>query len=154
MFFKFAAIICAVVACYGQRDDYRHSTLYFLSILFESLGSVGDGGVVYYSAPVIAHSATQIEDLGHVPGQHIEEHAHNKYEFNYGVYDAHTNNYHNQYKVRDGDAVHKVHLLTEVEGIIRNVKYTDHLTRFGLAVHPRAHGHTTIAVNDHHDSRY
>ncbi|KAF5275614.1 hypothetical protein FQA39_LY06726 [Lamprigera yunnana] len=91
---------------------------------------------------------------------HVDYHAHPKYEFKYGVSDAHTHDYHSQHEVRDGDAVHGEYSLHEADGTIRNVKYTAdhkngfnaHVTRTGHAVHPETHVKPAFIVHGHHDS--
>ncbi|KAK5647069.1 hypothetical protein RI129_005533 [Pyrocoelia pectoralis] len=85
-------------------------------------------------------------------GHAVDYHAHPKYEFKYGVADAHTGDNKNQYEVRDGDVVHGEYSLHEADGTIRTVKYraddkngfNAHVIRSGHAGHPQhyaPHGH-------------
>ncbi|KAK4880702.1 hypothetical protein RN001_008848 [Aquatica leii] len=156
MFFKLALIGCVVVACYAQHGHYGHGGTSFSSI---SLGHSGHhyGGhglghaAIHHAAPVLVHSAPAYASYGHGHGHdhghHVDYYAHPKYEFKYGVSDAHTHDHHSQHEVRDGDTVHGEYSLHEADGTIRTVKYTaDHkngfnaqVIRSGHAVHPETH---------------
>nr|UUJ74911.1 cuticular protein [Trypoxylus dichotomus] len=76
--------------------------------------------------------------------------AYPKYEFNYGVSDAHTGDQKTQHEIRDGDVVKGSYSLHEADGTVRTVHYEadDHngfnavVTRSGHAAHPA----TPIAV--------
>lgn len=80
--------------------------------------------------------------------QHFQ--AYPKYEFNYGVSDAHTGDQKTQHEIRDGDVVKGSYSLQEADGTVRTVHYSadDHngfnavVTRSGHAAHPA----TPIAV--------
>lgn len=71
--------------------------------------------------------------------------AYPKYEFNYGVADAHTGDHKSQKEERDGDIVKGSYTVAEPDGTLRTVHYTadDHngfnavVTRTGHAVHPQ-----------------
>lgn len=71
--------------------------------------------------------------------------AYPKYEFNYGIQDAHTGDQKTQQEVRDGDVVKGSYSLVEPDGTTRTVHYTadDHngfnavVQRSGHAVHPQ-----------------
>lgn len=71
--------------------------------------------------------------------------AYPKYEFNYGVGDAHTGDHKSQKEERDGDVVKGSYSVVEPDGTIRTVHYTadDHngfnaiVTRSGHAIHPQ-----------------
>lgn len=84
--------------------------------------------------------------------------AYPKYDFKYGVADAHTGDHKSQYEHRDGDVVKGQYSLLEPDGTIRTVDYTSDphngfnavVTRSGHAIHPAkaiiaapvlAHGH-------------
>ncbi|KAK3908037.1 Cuticle protein 8 [Frankliniella fusca] len=72
--------------------------------------------------------------------------AHPKYEFKYGVHDAHTGDVKSQAEHRDGDVVKGEYSLIQPDGTTRTVHYTadDHngfnavVTNTGHAVHPEA----------------
>ncbi|KAB0798057.1 hypothetical protein PPYR_09050 [Photinus pyralis] len=122
MYFSFVVISAVVLACSAQHYGYGN----------EGSSWSGHGG-------------------GH-GGHAVDYYAHPKYEFKYGVDDAHTGDHKSQYEVRDGDAVHGEYSLHEADGTIRTVKYTaDHkngfnaqVIRSGHASHPQhyaTHGH-------------
>ncbi|RZC35012.1 Chitin bind 4 domain containing protein [Asbolus verrucosus] len=75
---------------------------------------------------------------------HVDYYAYPKYEFNYGVQDAHTGDHKSQHEVRDGDVVKGSYSLVEPDGTIRTVHYTadDHngfnavVSKSRHAVHP------------------
>lgn len=79
--------------------------------------------------------------------------AYPKYEFNYGVADAHTGDHKSHKEERDGDVVKGSYTVAEPDGTLRTVHYTadDHngfnavVTRTGHAVHPQV-VHKAIAV--------
>lgn len=72
--------------------------------------------------------------------------AYPKYEFKYGVTDAHTGDQKSQYETRDGDVVKGQYSLVEPDGTIRTVDYTSDphngfnaiVSRSGHAAHPAA----------------
>ncbi|KAJ8966929.1 hypothetical protein NQ314_003224 [Rhamnusium bicolor] len=83
----------------------------------------------------------------------ILKHAYPRYEFNYGVADAHTGDHKSQHESRDGDVVRGSYQVAEPDGTLRTVHYTadDHtgfnavVTRSGHAVHPQVVSQT-VAV--------
>ncbi|XP_060529216.1 cuticle protein 8-like [Cylas formicarius] len=84
--------------------------------------------VVSYSAPV----AQVIAPVAKVPAPHYssspaykEEYAPAKYEFAYGIQDAHTGDFHSQQEQRDGEHVVGQYSLHEADGTARVVKYSD-----------------------------
>ncbi|KAF2887186.1 hypothetical protein ILUMI_18987, partial [Ignelater luminosus] len=96
---------------------------------------------------------------GHGHHEHIvDQYAHPKYQFDYGVSDHHTGDHHSQKEVRDGDVVHGEYSLHEPDGTIRTVKYTaDHKNGFnaqvirqGHAAHPETQHKSTFVVPVHH----
>ncbi|KAF5275612.1 hypothetical protein FQA39_LY06724 [Lamprigera yunnana] len=164
---KFALIVCTVAVCYAQHGGYGHGhgASSFSSVSHGhghhndhyNVHNLAHHAVVHHAAPVVVHSAPLHSSYGHGHNHHVDYHAHPKYEFNYGVSDAHTHDHHSQHEVRDGDVVHGEYSLHEADGTIRNVKYTAdhkngfnaHVTRSGHAVHPKTH-----AVYGHHDAHH
>ncbi|KAF5275613.1 hypothetical protein FQA39_LY06725 [Lamprigera yunnana] len=173
MFFKLALITCAVVVCYAQHGRYghEHGASSYSSVSHEHHGGHHNAhhnvyNVGHHAAPILVHSAPLYASYGHGHEQHhhVDYHvkAHPKYEFNYGVSDAHTQDHHSQHEVRDGDVVHGEYSLHEADGTIRNVKYTAdhkngfnaHVTRSGHAVHPETHVKPAFIVHGHHDAHH
>lgn len=80
--------------------------------------------------------------------------AYPKYEFNYGVADAHTGDHKSQKEERDGDIVKGSYTVAEPDGTLRTVHYTadDHngfnavVTRTGHAVHPQVVAKAVVAA--------
>ncbi|KAG5880420.1 hypothetical protein JTB14_003091 [Gonioctena quinquepunctata] len=109
------------------------------------LGYGGHGGYAIAAAPVaVAHAAPVA--IAHAPvHQTVDYYAYPKYEFNYGVADAHTGDHKSQKEVRDGDVVKGSYSVAEPDGTLRTVHYTadDHngfnavVTRSGHGVHPQ-----------------
>ncbi|XP_021930499.1 cuticle protein 19-like [Zootermopsis nevadensis] len=74
----------------------------------------------------------------------IEQYAHPKYEFKYGVKDEHTHDIKEQAEKRDGDKVEGYYKLVEPDGTTRTVHYTSdkhtgfhaQVVRSGHAIHP------------------
>ncbi|XP_017488848.1 PREDICTED: cuticle protein 8-like [Rhagoletis zephyria] len=88
----------------------------------------------------------------HTHHQHVhhhEPHHHPKYEFKYGVKDAHTGDHKSQWEHRDGDHVKGGYTFAEADGTIRVVEYTADkhkgfqavVKRIGHAHHPQAYSH-------------
>ncbi|XP_018322294.1 cuticle protein 19-like [Agrilus planipennis] len=96
----------------------------------------------FYKAPVAIAAPVPVKAAAHA----VDYVAYPKYEFNYGVKDAHTGDQKSQSEVRDGDVVKGEYSLVEPDGTIRKVEYTadDHngfnavVSREGHAVHPSA----------------
>lgn len=66
--------------------------------------------------------------------------AYPKYQFNYGVNDAHTGDVKSQSEHRDGDSVQGEYSLVEPDGTIRTVQYTaDDHNGFNAVVHRSGH---------------
>ena len=87
---------------------------------------------------------------------HYDYHAPAKYEFSYGVHDAHTGDIKEQKEHRDGDVVYGSYSLVDPDGYKRIVKYTaDHHNGFNAVVPIHAH-HAPIvhhaAPAYHHDA--
>nr|XP_022903292.1 cuticle protein 8-like [Onthophagus taurus] len=79
-------------------------------------------------------------------GHQHEEKAYPKYEFDYGVADAHTGDKKTQHEVRDGDIVKGSYSVVEPDGSTRTVHYTaDDKNGFNAVVtksgHPATVGH-------------
>ncbi|KAI4464364.1 structural contituent of cuticle [Holotrichia oblita] len=100
-----------------------------------------------YAAPAIVKAAPAIVKAAAPAVDYV---AYPKYEFNYGVSDAHTGDQKTQHEIRDGDVVKGSYSLQEADGTVRTVHYSadDHngfnavVTRSGHAAHPA----TPIAV--------
>lgn len=60
----------------------------------------------------------------HAIKEDVDYHAHPKYEFAYGVHDAHTGDVKEQVESRDGDAVHGSYSVVDPDGYKRTVEYT------------------------------
>ncbi|EDW18961.2 cuticle protein 7 [Drosophila mojavensis] len=91
---------------------------------------------------------------GHGYEKHEPDH-YPKYQFDYGVKDAHTGDHKSQWEARDGDKVHGSYSLKEADGTTRVVEYTadDHngfnavVKKLGHAHHPqvyKSYGHGDI----------
>ncbi|KAF5275616.1 hypothetical protein FQA39_LY06728 [Lamprigera yunnana] len=155
MFLKFVLVSCVIAISFAQHGGYGGHGGYGHGSSYASL-SLGHGGAhVVHAAPVVV--AAHGYGHGH-QDNHVDYYAHPKYEFNYGVADAHTNDHHSQHEVRDGDAVHGEYSLHEADGTIRTVKYTaDHkngfnaqVIRSGHAVHPETHAAHGHALHGHY----
>ncbi|XP_031343049.1 cuticle protein 19-like [Photinus pyralis] len=153
MFFKLALIACAFVASYAQ---HHHGASSYASL---NLGHGHHSAPVYHhAAPVAYHHAAPL--VHHAAplhaAHHVDYHAHPKYEFSYGVADAHTHDHHSQHESRDGDVIHGEYSLHEADGTIRTVKYTADdkngfnavVERSGHAAHPDTHA--KVAIVGHH----
>ncbi|KAF2880932.1 hypothetical protein ILUMI_25239 [Ignelater luminosus] len=181
MFFKVVALaVLAVSVCNAQHGlglgglGGHHGAASYSSL---SLGLGGHGGYggglggglgggfgghhgYALAAPVAVHAAPIAIAPSHGHGHVVDYYAHPKYEFNYGVSDAHTGDHKQQHEVRDGDVVKGEYSLHEPDGTIRTVKYTaDHKNGFnaqvirqGHAAHPAhvAHKAVVAAVPVHH----
>ncbi|KAF5275617.1 hypothetical protein FQA39_LY06729 [Lamprigera yunnana] len=130
MFRELSIVFCVMAVSFGEHDGYEHGSSY--------------ASLLTHAVPAVL---TQGYGHGHDSHQ-IDYYAHPKYDFNYGVSDAHTNDHHSQHESRDGDVVHGEYSLHEADGTIRTVKYTaDHkngfnaqVIRTGHAIHPQIHG--------------
>lgn len=68
-----------------------------------------------------------------------ERQSYPKYNYNYGVSDAHTGDVKSQHEVRDGDVVKGSYSLVEPDGSVRTVEYTaDDHNGFNAVVHKSA----------------
>ncbi|XP_060529153.1 cuticle protein 7-like [Cylas formicarius] len=86
--------------------------------------------VVSYAAPVakvVAPITKVIAPVSHYASAPVykEEYDPAKYEFAYGIQDAHTGDFHSQQEQRDGDHVVGQYSLHEADGTVRIVKYSD-----------------------------
>lgn len=74
-----------------------------------------------------------------------------KYEFKYGVEDAHTGDKKTQYEVRDGDVVKGQYSLVEPDGSVRTVEYTaDPHHGFSAVVHKSGHESVAFGQQKHY----
>ena len=74
-----------------------------------------------------------------------------KYEFKYGVEDAHTGDKKTQYEVREGDVVKGQYSLVEPDGSVRTVEYTaDPHNGFSAVVHKSGHESVAFGQQKHH----
>ncbi|CAG9814361.1 unnamed protein product [Phaedon cochleariae] len=88
--------------------------------------------------------------------------AHPKYEFNYGVQDAHTGDQKSQHEQRDGDVVKGYYTVAEPDGTLRTVHYTadDHngfnavVEKQGTPVYPAPAAHAGPVHNVHSAPAY
>ncbi|KAK5646183.1 hypothetical protein RI129_004647 [Pyrocoelia pectoralis] len=129
---------------------------YYISICY-ALHDHGHGSGSSYTEFSAGHGGHHeaLSAYGHEDHHH---HGHPKYEFKYGVSDAHTKDFHSQHEVRDGDHVKGEYSLHEPDGTVRTVKYSaDHKSGFnaeviksGHAVHPDSHLGKNFVVYGHH----
>ncbi|CAH0557234.1 unnamed protein product [Brassicogethes aeneus] len=135
--FNAIVALAAIVACshagiIGGHGGYGGYGAYVSAPIAYSAPLIKAAPVVAVAAPVVKTS--------------VDYYAHPKYEFNYGVADAHTGDHKSQHEVRDGDVVKGSYTVAEPDGTLRTVHYTadDHngfnavVTRTGHAVHPVA----------------
>ncbi|XP_017156759.1 adult-specific cuticular protein ACP-20 [Drosophila miranda] len=109
------------------------------------------GGVYGHGYPSHAYSGYEKHEPHHYP----------KYQFDYGVKDAHTGDQKSQWETRDGDKVKGSYSLKEADGTTRVVEYTadDHngfnavVKKLGHAHHPqvyqKGYGHGDIYGADY-----
>ncbi|KAK9869687.1 hypothetical protein WA026_003433 [Henosepilachna vigintioctopunctata] len=112
-----------------------------------------------YAAPALAHGYAAAPIVAHAaPVAHaVDYYDHPKYEFNYGVHDAHTGDNKSQHEVRDGDVVKGSYSLLEADGTTRTVHYSadDHngfnavVEKSGHAVHPAQVAHAAPLIAAH-----
>ncbi|CAG9814365.1 unnamed protein product [Phaedon cochleariae] len=108
----------------------------------------------YVASPVLSHGYAGPH--GHA-AQHEDYYAHPKYEFNYGVQDAHTGDQKSQHEQRDGDVVKGFYTVAEPDGTLRTVHYTadDHngfnavVEKQGTPVYPAPAVHSAPAYKVH-----
>ncbi|CAH0557236.1 unnamed protein product [Brassicogethes aeneus] len=77
--------------------------------------------VAHHFVPLLVHPAPVFDHSAH---QNVDYHAHPKYEWSYGVQDAHTGDHKSQHEVRDGDVVKGSYSVAEADGTLRTVHYT------------------------------
>ncbi|KAB0798089.1 hypothetical protein PPYR_09082 [Photinus pyralis] len=156
---RIAVISCVVAVVYGQHGYGGHGGAQsYASLVLGGGGHYAAAPIALHSAPLALHSAPLTASYGHA--DHQDYYAHPKYEFNYGVSDAHTHDIHSQHEVRDGDAVHGEYSLHEADGTVRTVKYTADdkngfnavVERSGHAVHPETHA--KVALVGHHGGHH
>ncbi|KAB0798019.1 hypothetical protein PPYR_09012 [Photinus pyralis] len=109
---------------------YSQIVAFSALVAYASAGLIGGHG--YAAAPIAYSHAAPIAVAAHAAPIAVAAHAapavdyyaHPKYEFNYGVADAHTGDQKSQHEVRDGDVVKGSYSLHESDGTIRTVHYT------------------------------
>ncbi|KAL5278742.1 hypothetical protein ACFFRR_003392 [Megaselia abdita] len=74
----------------------------------------------HHAQPAYHH----VEPAYHHVKEEVDYHAHPKYDFSYGVHDAHTGDVKEQTESRDGDAVHGSYSVVDPDGYKRTVEYT------------------------------
>ncbi|CAH1368536.1 unnamed protein product [Tenebrio molitor] len=85
------------------------------------------------------------------PHYYEEHYDRPKYEFKYGVEDAHTGDKKTQYEVRDGDVVKGQYSLVEPDGSVRTVEYTaDPHHGFSAVVHKSGHESVAFGQQKHY----
>ncbi|KAL4710531.1 hypothetical protein ACJJTC_008933 [Scirpophaga incertulas] len=165
MFLKVAFVCGLISVARGGLIAAPHGALSSQSIVLGAPGlaapayaaplGLGHGAVVAHAAPVIS---APLASYAHAAP--VEVYAHPRYQFNYGVTDAHTGDQKSQWEARDGDVVKGQYSLVEPDGTIRTVDYTSDahngfnavVSRQGHAAHPAvaprviaapalAHGH-------------
>ncbi|XP_048484907.1 cuticle protein 19-like [Plutella xylostella] len=74
--------------------------------------------------------------------EHVDYHAHPKYDYSYSVSDPHTGDHKTQHEARDGDVVKGEYSLLQPDGSFRKVTYTaDDHNGFNAVVHNTAPHH-------------
>ncbi|XP_068630575.1 cuticle protein 7-like [Battus philenor] len=111
-----------------------------------SLVAIATAGVVQlgYGGESYGH-----ESSGYAPvayeghgDQHVDYHAHPKYDYSYSVSDPHTGDHKTQHEARDGDVVKGEYSLLQPDGSFRKVTYTaDDHSGFNAIVHNTAPAH-------------
>ncbi|XP_068148916.1 cuticle protein 7-like [Drosophila tropicalis] len=150
-----AVALCLLVLDGVQSAPHGHGTSYTVvtkheqPVLYKKYGYNGHDHLDWVSAPYGAGYG--IESYGKYEPDHYP-----KYQFDYGVDDAHTGDHKSQWETRDGDKVKGSYSLKESDGTIRVVHYTadDHngfqaeVKKLGHAHHPevyvKSHGHGDI----------
>ncbi|CAD0198158.1 unnamed protein product [Chrysodeixis includens] len=112
--------------------------------------------VAYHHQPIhheVNHGHASSAHHGHATEQHVDYHAHPKYEFSYQVSDPHTHDIKSQHEARDGDVVNGAYSLHQPDGTVRVVEYhSDHQTGFNADV--KIEGHAQHIVPEHHHHHY
>ncbi|KAF5283916.1 hypothetical protein FQR65_LT13677 [Abscondita terminalis] len=134
-------VAAPVVSGYGSSGHGSGSSYSSLSLGLggHQSGAYAAPAVAVHSAPSVAYAAPVASGYGYGHQQQVDYYAHPKYEFNYGVADQHTKDYHNQKEVRDGDLVQGEYSLHESDGTIRTVKYTADKSGFNAQVIKSGH---------------
>ncbi|XP_022121610.2 cuticle protein 19 [Pieris rapae] len=115
-----------------------------------SVVAVAAAGVVHlghgYAGEGYGHEAVAYAPVAHVGydahDQHVDYHAHPKYDYSYSVSDPHTGDHKTQHEARDGDVVKGEYSLLQPDGSFRKVTYTaDDHNGFNAIVHNTAPVH-------------
>ncbi|CAH2230501.1 cuticle protein 19-like [Pararge aegeria] len=104
--------------------------------------SHGYGGGEAYGHEAVAYAP--VAQLAHYEAQdeHVDYHAHPKYDYSYSVSDPHTGDHKEQHEARDGDVVKGEYSLLQPDGSFRKVTYTaDDHNGFNAVVHNTAPVH-------------
>ncbi|XP_023954669.1 cuticle protein 7-like [Bicyclus anynana] len=104
--------------------------------------SHGYGGGEGYGHEAVAYAP--VAQLSHYEAQeeHVDYHAHPKYDYSYSVSDPHTGDHKEQHEARDGDVVKGEYSLLQPDGSFRKVTYTaDDHNGFNAIVHNTAPVH-------------
>nr|XP_026485944.1 cuticle protein 19-like [Vanessa tameamea] len=114
-----------------------------------SIVAVAAAGVLHgYGGESYGHEAVAyapVAQLAHYEGhdEHVDYHAHPKYDYSYSVSDPHTGDHKEQHEVRDGDIVKGEYSLLQPDGSFRKVTYTaDDHNGFNAIVHNTAPVHS------------
>ncbi|CAH2075409.1 unnamed protein product, partial [Iphiclides podalirius] len=101
----------------------------------------GYGGDSYGHESAGYAPVAQLAYEGHAD-QHVDYHAHPKYDYSYSVSDPHTGDHKTQHEARDGDVVKGEYSLLQPDGSFRKVTYTaDDHSGFNAIVHNTAPAH-------------
>ncbi|XP_019875912.1 cuticle protein 8 [Aethina tumida] len=137
MFAKIVALVAIVAYVQAGIIAGGHGDL-------GGLGGYYSAAPIAIAAPVIKAAPIAVAAPVYKTTHDVDYYAYPKYEFNYGVADAHTGDHKSQHEVRDGDVVKGSYTVAEPDGTLRTVHYTadDHngfnavVERTGHAVHP------------------
>lgn len=117
---------------FGIRDSNKTFLLFQIVVLlalvaFAAAGHIDHSHYAHAEPAYVQHYAHAEPAYHHDHHGHHEEvdyHAHPKYDFAYGVHDAHTGDVKEQVESRDGDAVHGSYSVVDPDGYKRTVEYT------------------------------
>ncbi|XP_023313029.1 cuticle protein-like [Anoplophora glabripennis] len=127
----------------GYADMPHTYIRFYLIVALSAIVACTHAGVIGggHAVAPIAVAAAPVAVAQHT----VDYFAYPRYQFNYGVADAHTGDHKSQSEARDGDVVRGAYQVAEPDGTLRTVHYTadDHngfnavVTRSGHAVHPQ-----------------
>ena len=126
-----AAVILSVVAV---------ATAGIISLSGHGYAGEEHGHETIAYAPVAA--VAPVSHYGGHEDEHVDYHAHPKYDYSYSVSDPHTGDHKTQHEARDGDVVKGEYSLLQPDGSFRKVTYTaDDHNGFNAVVHNTAPAH-------------